>query len=72
MYHGADGDFRNLWRRGSGMTLRRLWVLIRGLPPEAWVRAEMDAAQRKAEEAAKVAHIRDRTAHYARQREGTA
>jgi hypothetical protein len=56
-YQGID--FRDLYRRGSGMSLRRLMVLLRALPAEAPLWAELEAAA----EAAKVApadEIRER------------
>lgn len=58
-YHGVDADLRNLYRRGSGLTPRRLFVLLRGLPPDSPVWLEVRAAE---EEAAKVKadDIRDR------------
>ena len=39
---------RDLWRRGSGMSLRRLWVLVRALPEDALVRLELAEAEEKA------------------------
>lgn len=38
---------RDLYRPGSGMTLRRLGVLIRGLPHNASLWAEMSQAREK-------------------------
>lgn len=59
-YHGTDGDLRSLYRRGSGMTLRRLWVLIQGLRYDSpfW------AALEKAEQQSTVDKLRARQAHY--------
>lgn len=54
-------DFRDLYRRGSGLTPRRLLVLIKALPYDAPLWESMRAA----EEAAKVAkpdEIRSRQA----------
>jgi hypothetical protein len=57
-------DLRDLYRRGSGMTPRRLWVLIRALPEEAltWraIHAETIQAQKPT-----IDLIRERAAHYA-------
>lgn len=64
-YQGVDADLRNLWRRGSGLTPRRLLVLIRGLRPDALLWLEMDAAQEKAEKPTPE-QIRERKAHYDR------
>ena len=64
-YHGFD--LRDLFRPGSGMTLRRLGVLIEALPPDApvWaaLRAEHERSLKPTPE-----QIRDRAAHYERQR----
>jgi hypothetical protein len=42
-------DLRDLYRRGSGLTLRRLWVLLRALPWDCplyeALRAEVEAAK---------------------------
>jgi hypothetical protein len=61
-------DLRDLWRKGSGLTLRRLFVLIRSLPYESvtWslVREDEEKALKPS-----VDKIRERQAHYARQRE---
>lgn len=45
-YHGTDADLRNLFRPGSGMTFRRLAVLIHGLP---WDSVLMTALREAAE-----------------------
>lgn len=59
---------RDLWRRGSGLTLRRLMVLVRALPPEAVLWAAMREAEAKAKKPT-VEQIRARAAHYAQQAE---
>jgi len=60
----ANGaDLRDLHRRGSGMTFRRLWVLLRMLPHEGW----LWSAVRQAEEKAKIPtvdQIKARAEHY--------
>ena len=66
-YQGADGDLRNLYRRGSGLTPRRLLVLIRSLPPDAPLWAVMREAEAKALKPS-VEKIRERQEHYAKQR----
>lgn len=59
-------DLRDVWLPGSGLTLRRLYRLVVGLPPEARVWASVEAEQKKAlvptEE-----QIRRRQEHYAAQ-----
>lgn len=65
-YHGEDADLRSVWRPGSGMTLRRLYGLVVGLPPEARIWAKVEAA-RKAALVPKPDLIRERQAHYAAQ-----
>jgi hypothetical protein len=62
-------DFRDLWRVGSGLTLRRLKVLLRALPPDSWFWSEYRAALERDEARAKVERIRERTEHYARQQQ---
>jgi hypothetical protein len=59
---------RDLWRRGSGLTLRRLGVLVRALPPDAVLWAVIREAEAKAAKPT-VEQIRARAAHYAQQRE---
>lgn len=62
-YQGIDS--RDLYRKGSGLTLRRLWVLIQGLPWDSPLKVEV----REAHEKAKVPtpdKIRDRQEHYRR------
>lgn len=60
-------DLRDVYRPGSGMTLRRLWVLIRALPVDSptWdaIRAETVQAQKPTTDL-----IRERAEHYARKR----
>lgn len=67
-YNGPDGDLRNLYRRGTGLTPRRLNVLIRRLPPDALVWAEVQAAYEKSLKPTPE-QIRARQAHYDRLRE---
>lgn len=45
-YQGIDS--RDIYRRGSGLTLRRLYVLLRALPHDAPLWAALEAAERKA------------------------
>lgn len=66
-YHGPDSDLRNLWRPGSGLTLRRLAVLVFGLSPDSRTWRAYAAEQQKALKPT-VEKIRDRQAHYDRQR----
>lgn len=56
-------DLRDLWRRGSGLTPRRLWVLIRALPPDALLWHEVQKAQDKALKPTEES-IRDRQAYW--------
>lgn len=56
-------DMRDLWRRGSGLTLRRLMVLIRALPPEAVLWAVMREAEEKSHKPT-VEQIRAAAARY--------
>lgn len=65
-YRGID--FRDLWRRGSGLTLRRLGVLVRGLPPDARLWAVLQAEHEKSLKPTPE-RIRERAEHYKRQRE---
>jgi hypothetical protein len=58
-------DLRDLWRRGSGMTLRRLWVLVKALPEDALFRRELAAAIEKAQKPTPD-KIRERAAYYER------
>lgn len=62
---------RDLWRKGSGLTLRRLGVLIRALPPEAVLWAVIREAEAKAAKPT-VEQLRARAAHYAKQAEEAA
>ena len=41
-------DLRDLWRRGSGMSWRRLYVLVMGLPADARFREVLRAEAEKA------------------------
>lgn len=65
-YHGVDADLRNLYRAGSGMTPRRLLVLIQGLSADSWLQREIAAAEAAAELTATADKLRERTAHYNR------
>lgn len=56
---------RDLYRPGSGMTFRRLWVLVRTLPAEARVWAALRAAEEKALKPTPE-KIRERQAYYDR------
>jgi hypothetical protein len=62
-------DFRDLYRRGSGMTLRRMGVLLRGLPPDALLWHSMNAAEVQTQKPTPE-QIRARQAHYDQQRGG--
>ena len=61
-------DLRDLHRRGSGLTLRRLSVLIRSLPYESITWSLVREAEQKALKPT-VDKIRERQAHYEQQRE---
>ncbi|HJR89526.1 MAG TPA: hypothetical protein VJ782_05130 [Aeromicrobium sp.] len=61
-YRGID--FRDLWRRGSGLTLRRLMVLLRALPYDAPLWADLQREQEKALRPTPE-QIRARAEHYA-------
>ena len=65
-YTGADGDLLSVWRPGSGMTLRRLYRLVVGLPPDARIWGVVEAEQKKALKPT-AEQIRERQAHYAAQ-----
>lgn len=56
-------DLRDMWRPGSGLTLRRIWVLLHALPAES---ATWLAIAAKAEQAEKPTpdKLRDRAEHY--------
>lgn len=45
--HANGTDLRDLYRRDSGLTPRRLLVLIKALPPDALLWAEARAALEK-------------------------
>jgi hypothetical protein len=57
-------DLRDLYRPGSGLTPRRLLVLIRGLPAAAALWAALDRAEKKAQKPT-VERIRERQEFYA-------
>jgi hypothetical protein len=57
-------DLRDLYRPGSGLTLRRLLVMVRALPADATVWAAKAKAEEQAEELAKVAKLRERQDYY--------
>lgn len=65
-YEGID--LRDLFRPESGLTIRRLIVLIRALPPDAPLRAAIADATEKANRAAPQT-IRDRQAEFHRRNE---
>ena len=58
-------DLRDLYRPGSSMTLRRLRVLVDALPADALLRLRVAHAQKAADDAAKLARLRQRQSHYA-------
>jgi hypothetical protein len=68
-------DLRDLYRRGSGLTPRRLWLMVRSLPhatmgsPGALLWHVLDAEQEAAEQEPTVVitpeYLRARQAHYA-------
>ena len=62
-YQGIDS--RDLYRRGSGMTLRRLGVLINALPPGCPLHLSVLEAQEKAKKPA-ADLIRQRQAEFER------
>lgn len=62
---------RNLWRSGSGLTLRRLLVLVLGLKPEALLWRQMAAAEQAAQKPT-AEQIRERQAHYDQKAKGEA
>lgn len=62
-------DLRDLYRPGSGMTLRRLNVLVDWLPPEARVWQAQRAAQEKSQSTSKISKLRERQAFYDKQKE---
>lgn len=63
-YHGADGDLRSLYRKGSGLTLRRLSVLVAHLPYDAPLWPALEAAEKAAQKPT-AERIRDRANYYA-------
>ena len=60
-------DLRDLWRPGLQMTLRRVLLLIRALPPEATLWPRLEAAEKKAESDSLVARLRAKQAFYDKQ-----
>lgn len=64
----AGFDLRDLYRRGAGMTPRRLYLLIRRLPPESWLWSRIEEEKQKALTPT-VDKIRERQAFYAKQAE---
>lgn len=58
-------DFRDLWRPGSGMTPRRLWVLLKAMPADAPFRLAVAEEMEKAQKP-KPDTIRDRSAEWKR------
>lgn len=56
-------DLRDLYRKGSGLTPRRLFVLLRGLPADDLVWLDVKAAEEAALRA-KPDEIRDRRAAF--------
>ena len=56
-------DLRDLYRRGTGLTLRRLLVLIRAIPEDDPLKLELRAAE-AAERKPKPDQIRDRQAAF--------
>jgi hypothetical protein len=64
-------DLRDLYRPGSGLTPRRLWVLIKALPPPtpflpgAAIWAVLEKAAQKANKPSNE-YNRERAAHYAK------
>ena len=61
-YLPSGPDLRDLYRSGSGLTLRRLKVLLSAAPEEAW--AIIRHAVKGAEERSKVERIRNRKAEW--------
>lgn len=56
-------DLRDLFRPGSGMTLRRLYVLVSGLPPHAGIWQAVQAAHEKSLKPTEQ-QLRERQARY--------
>jgi hypothetical protein len=56
-------DFRDLWRRGSGLTLRRLHVLLLSLPADARLFADLRRAAEKANKPS-IERLRERQRFY--------
>ena len=58
-------DLRDLYRRGSGLTLRRLHVLVSALPPDALLWAVIRKSEEEATpQRATPEQIRERARHY--------
>lgn len=55
-------DLRDMYRPGSGMTLRRLLVLIRALPPDSLTHSTLASEQEKSLTSAE--RLRERQAAY--------
>jgi hypothetical protein len=69
----AGVDLRDLRRPGGGpsrLTLRRLLVLVRGLPPDSLTWLLVGEDNEKAEREAKLQKLRERTAYYESQKAG--
>jgi hypothetical protein len=62
-------DLRDMWRPGSGLTLRRIWLLFHALPPES---ATWTAIAAKAEQAERATpdRLRERQEHYQQRARG--
>ena len=67
-YQGID--LRDLWRRESGLTPRRLDVLVRCLPADAPLWSALRAAVEQAEVEAFPAKYREREEFYKRRAQG--
>lgn len=65
----AGIDLRDLYRPGGGssrLTLRRLLVLIRGLPPDSFTWLSVREHNEREERENTVTRLHERTAHYKR------
>lgn len=65
----AGIDLRDLYRPGGGssrLTLRRLRVLVRGLPPDSWTWLSVREDNEQAKADATVTRLHDRAEHYRR------
>lgn len=63
-------DFRDLWRSGSGLTLRRLLVLVQALPPDSLTHLTINAQRESSLVSAD--RLREREAFYNRNSKGDA